>query len=88
MEDLIGYECLRCRKIWVKPADQDPLAQCPGCRTTDYDTPKSGEGVKICVVCEREYPGTTSAHGIQGACPGKCSNKLSNHRRRQTGVFI
>ncbi len=83
---MIPYECLRCGRTWELEEDQDPLGQCPSCRSPDYDKP--AKATRICVVCEKEYPSRNNAHNVPGVCSPQCQERRRRRRDLKTGVFI
>ena len=86
MMETIDYECLRCFATWTRPAHKEPLAECPKCRTKDWDKATGVE--KVCPVCLGTYRGNTSLHSNKdGPCSQKCREKNRFHKP-VAGVFI
>ena len=90
MADMTEYRCLKCGEKWERPADKDPVGQCPNkeCHSPDYDRPKRGETLKVCPGCGKEFPGHTNGHGVPGPCSTACEQRLRRRRGRRVGVGI
>lgn len=87
-EDMIKFDCLKCQATWERPAEQDPVGECPSCGSDDYDRPRRGSNFKTCPVCLEEYPGATNAHGVSAPCSRQCRDVARNRSLKKIGVFI
>lgn len=89
--DFIQYECLKCGAGWELLSERDPLDQCPNpeCRADDYDRPRRGQNLRVCPVCEEEYPGSVNGHGIPTPCSSRCwgLKKEAEKKANRIGVF-